>query len=64
MNKIYPDKLNVGDEEYNCSCNVISNIFRRTLKDIANKRFEELGLKLTFSKHIDEKNDFFYIIIN
>ena len=58
MNKIYPDKLNVGDEVRVIAPAMSYSIFSEELKDIANKRFEELGLKLTFSKHIDEKNDF------
>ncbi len=34
------------------------SIFSEELKNIANKRFEDLDLKLTFGKHINEKNEF------
>ncbi|EKE04823.1 MAG: hypothetical protein ACD_19C00432G0019 [uncultured bacterium] len=58
MNKIYPDKLKTGDEVRVIAPAMSYSIFSEELKEIANKRFEELGLNLTFGKHIDEKNDF------
>lgn len=58
MNKIYPDKLNVGDEVRVIAPAMSYSIFSKGLKSIANKRFEDLGLKLSFGKHINEKNDF------
>ena len=58
MNKIYPDKLKTGDEVRIIAPAMSYSIFSEELKNIANKRFEDLGLKLTFGKHINEKNDF------
>lgn len=58
MNKIYPNKLNVGDEVRVIAPAMSYSIFSEELKSIANKRFEDLGLKLSFGKHINEKDDF------
>jgi muramoyltetrapeptide carboxypeptidase len=58
MNKTYPNKLKVGDEVRVIAPAMSYSIFSEELKTIANKRFEDLGLKLTFGKHINEKNDF------
>ncbi len=58
MNKIYPDKLKLGDEVRVIAPAMSYSIFSEELKSIANKRFEDLGLKLSFGKHINEKNDF------
>jgi len=58
MNEIYPDKLRKGDEVRIIAPAVSYSIFSEELKTIANKRFEELDLKLTFGKHINEINDF------
>jgi muramoyltetrapeptide carboxypeptidase LdcA involved in peptidoglycan recycling len=58
MNKIYPDKLKTGDEVRVIAPAMSYSIFSEELKNIANKRFEDLGLKLTFGKHINERNDF------
>ncbi|MFA6185529.1 MAG: S66 peptidase family protein [Candidatus Shapirobacteria bacterium] len=55
---MYPDKLKKGDEVRIIAPAMSYSIFSEELKTIANKRFEELGLKLTFGKHINEINDF------
>lgn len=61
MNKINPDKLRKGDvvrvlaPARSLSMPWINN---QEMKEIANSRFEELGLKLTFGDHIYERNDF------
>jgi len=59
MNKIYPVKLKVGDEVRiiapSCSLAIISEEARK----IANDRFLALGLKISFGKHLEEKDDFF-----
>ena len=55
MNKTYPDKLKTGDEVRVIAPAMSYSIFSEELKSIANKRFEDLGLKLTFGKHINEK---------
>jgi muramoyltetrapeptide carboxypeptidase len=58
MQPIYPAKLKIGDE-----IRVIAPARSLALigdenREIANKRFEELGLKVTFSKHAEESDDF------
>lgn len=58
MNKVYADKLKVGDEVRIIAPAMSYAIFSEELINIANRRFEDLGLKLTFGKHINEKNDF------
>ncbi len=58
MNKIYPDKLKIGDEIRVIAPSRSMAILSDELKDIANKRFEELGFKLTFGKNVIEKDDF------
>ena len=58
MNKIYPQKLKKGDEvRVIVSSRSFSLLFEETIK-IANERFSELGLKVTFGKHIMETDDF------
>lgn len=56
--KIYPVKLVAGDEVRiiapSCSLALISN----EIREIANNRFIELGLKLSFGKHVEEEGDF------
>lgn len=58
MNKIYADKLKVGDEIRVIAPSRSMAILSGELKDIANKRFEELGFKLTYGKNVMEKDDF------
>lgn len=58
MNKIYAEKLKIGDEVRVIAPSRSMAILSTELKDIANKRFEELGLNLTFGKHAMEKDDF------
>ena len=58
MKKIYPPKLQIGDEirvvAPSCSISIISSMNR----EIANKRFEELGFKVSFGKHVEEIDEF------
>ncbi len=58
MNKIFPTKLKSGDEVRivapSCSLAIIS----KERREIANDRFSALGLKLSFGKHLEEKDDF------
>lgn len=58
MNKIYPEKLKIGDEIRVIAPSRSMAILSGELKNIANKRFEELGFKLTFGKNVMEKDDF------
>jgi muramoyltetrapeptide carboxypeptidase len=58
MDNIYPAKLKSGDE-----IRVIAPARSLALigdenREIANKRFEDLGLKVTFSEHAEESDDF------
>lgn len=58
MKKIFPDKLNEGDEvRIITPSRSLSMIGKETVK-IANKRFSDLGLRLTFGKHINESDEF------
>jgi muramoyltetrapeptide carboxypeptidase LdcA involved in peptidoglycan recycling len=56
--KIFPIKLVAGDEVRIIAPSRSMAIISPESRDIANKRFEELGLKLSFGKHIEEKDDF------
>lgn len=58
MKKIYPVKLQKGDEirvvAPSCSMGIISEANR----EIANSRFKELGFKVTYGKNVEEIDDF------
>lgn len=58
MKTIYPPRLNVRDGVRiiapSCSMGVIS----KEVREIANKRFTELGFELSFGKHVEEMDDF------
>lgn len=56
--KIYPKKLVSGDEVRIIAPARSMAIISPESREIANKRFEELGLKLSFGKHVEEKDDF------
>lgn len=58
MNKIYPEKLKNGDEVRIITPSRSIKILGQEAKDIANKRFIDLGLKLSFSKHVEETDEF------
>ncbi len=58
MNKIYPGKLKQGDEVRVVAPSRSLSIIGKEVQEIANKRFEELGLKLTFGKHVKEIDEF------
>jgi len=58
MDKIYPKKLKKGDEVRIIAPSRSLNILSAEIKDIANKRFNEMGLTLTFGKHIGETDEF------
>lgn len=58
MNKIYPIKLKIGDEVRIIAPARSLAIIGKESKEIANKRFEDLGLKLSFGKHVEEVDDF------
>lgn len=58
MEKIYPQKLKAGDEVRIIAPSRSSFIVSKECREIANKRFADLGLKLSFGKHIEESDDF------
>ncbi len=58
MEKIYPSKLKVGDEVRIIAPSRSMSIISQEVRKIANKRFADLGLKLSFGKHIEESDDF------
>ena len=53
-----PEKLKTGDEIRVVSPARSLSIISDESRAIANKRFEELGLKVSFSKHASESDDF------
>lgn len=58
MNKIFPNKLKAGDEVRVIAPARSLAIISKETRKIANKRIEDLGLKITFSKHTEESDDF------
>lgn len=58
MKKIYPTKLKIGDEVRIIAPSRSLAIISEELKKIANDRFSDLGLKLSFGKHLEEKDEF------
>lgn len=58
MNKIYPQKLKFGDQVRIVAPSRSLSIISKELQTVANKKFEDLGLKLSFSKHATEIDDF------
>ena len=58
MNKIYPKKLKKGDEVRIVAPSRSMNILGEEIKNTANQRFTDLGLKLTFGKNINETDEF------
>jgi len=58
MDKIFPEKLKKGDEVRVIAPSRSMGIISSELKRIANQRFEDHGLRLSFGKHIDEIDDF------
>lgn len=58
MEKIYPKKLSIGDEVRVIAPVRSLAIISEESQKIANKRFEEMGLKLSFGKHVAEIDEF------
>lgn len=59
MEKIIPQLLQPGDEVRVIAPARSMALISQETQDIANQRFAELGLSLTFGKHIQEKDMFF-----
>lgn len=53
-----PEKLKTGDEIRIIAPSRSLAIISSESREIADKRFEELGLKLSFGKHVEEMDDF------
>ena len=58
MPKIYPQKLQSGDEIRVIAPSRSFAIISEELRNIASDRFSKLGLKVSFGSHIEENNDF------
>lgn len=58
MNKMFPNKLKPGNEIRVIAPARSLVIISKETREIANKRIGELGLKLTFGKHVEEMDDF------
>src|SRR5680860_43589 len=58
MKKIFPQKLKKGDKVRVIAPSRSMAIISQETRDIAKNRFEELGLELSFGKHIEEIDDF------
>jgi muramoyltetrapeptide carboxypeptidase LdcA involved in peptidoglycan recycling len=56
--KIYPTKLKSGDEVRIVAPSRSLAIISEESRKIANNRFSDLGLKLSFGKHLEEKDEF------
>ena len=58
MKKIYPKKLQAGDEIRIIAPSSSAAIISPDLREIANKRLSDLGLKISFGKNIEEIDEF------
>lgn len=58
MIAIFPKKLQVGDEVRIIAPSRSMKILNEEIKSIANQRFLDIGLKLSFGKHIYETDEF------
>jgi muramoyltetrapeptide carboxypeptidase len=58
MKKIYPKKLEKGDEIRIIAPSHSISIISQANRKISNDRLKDLGLKISFSKNVEETNDF------
>lgn len=58
MKKVYPEKLKEGDEVMVIAPSRSLGLVSKGVRDIADRRFAELGLKLKFSSHVEEVDVF------
>jgi len=56
--KIFPKKLKPGDEVRVIAPSKSIRIISKEVRNIANRRFKKLGLKLSFGKHVEESDRF------
>lgn len=59
MQKIYPKKLQAGDEVRIITPSRSLSIISQGIRETANRRFAEMELKLSFGKHVEESDEFF-----
>lgn len=64
MKKVYPKKLKKGDQIRVIAPARSLKIINQETRDIANKVFSDLGLRLTFGKHVSESDEFCSSSIN
>jgi muramoyltetrapeptide carboxypeptidase LdcA involved in peptidoglycan recycling len=57
MEKIYPEKLKRGDEVRVVAPSGSMAKLSKEIRETADRRFSDLGLKLSFGKHVEEKDD-------
>lgn len=58
MQTLIPEKLKQGDEVRVIAPARSMSLISQSSRDIANKRFAELGLKISFGEHVEESDDF------
>lgn len=58
MTKIFPSKLKEGNEVRVISLVASIAELSEEMMDISNRRFKEMGLELSFGKHIEESDEF------
>lgn len=58
MYVVFADKLKAGDEIRVIALSRSMSIITKELREHAKRRFDELGLTLTFGKHVEETDDF------
>lgn len=58
MKKIYPEKLKAGDEIRVIAPSRSLGIISEESREIAGRRFSELGLELSFGRHCEENDEF------
>lgn len=58
MKKLIPQKLQKGDLIRIIAPSLSLQLIGEDIKQIANKRIEDMGLILSFGKHVNEKDDF------
>ncbi len=56
---LFPEKLRIGDEIRVISPSRSMSIISKDVRKIANDRFEQIGLKLSFSKNVDSVDKFY-----
>lgn len=58
MKKLFPQKLQTGDEVRVIAPSHSLSIISQNIRTIANSRFSDLGLKISFGKHVEETDEF------